>query len=385
MYDYSKTHRGFYVAGNKRFTNKLDAIIELNSFGGNHDVHWDYHEDVYNTVNWTVEPKDSLLSLYGQRAKQIRDNYDHVILLYSGGADSQTILEAFIHNNIPFDEVIVFGAFEAERNVISNLGASQTPGYYTREYHQIAKPILKELQKTHKFKITEWDWADDILDTVTNNHDWAWDVGARFAPDAIPRQYLHEKFRHTDRFDERGKTTAFVYGVDKPRLLRDDNFIYATFIDALITTGVGNTADIHGRVWENDEFFYWSANFPEIVVKQAHVIARNLADTNRLHLLPRTDNLSSFHHPGYYGIINNIIYPNWDNRWQIKKPTSAVKDEFAQWFFDFAPSKAIEGWKGGIIDVARSVGTKWFNNDSPDGGIISSYSKFYPICPIPKT
>jgi len=380
--NYIYNHKGLYCAGNQTFVNKLEACLALNRIPGNHHLHWDYHENIYDKQPWTAEPPIDIEELYKQRALQLREQYDHLVLFYSGGADSHTILQTFIKNNIKFEEVFVYGAFKAEEKVIGNLGWGRDPGYYTREVISIVKPMLKELQKTQKFKITIWDWTDKTLD-VLKNPDWFWDVGTRFAPDAIPRQYLHEAFRHSDRFEGKGKKVAFIFGVDKPRLFRDEQNVYFAFIDTMITTAVGNNSDIHGRYWENDEYFYWSPNLPQLVIKQAHLIYKFLKAQNRINELTHASNRGSFHAADYYQMIHPLIYPSWNtNTWQIKKSTSSVTDEFGKWFFDLAPAESKQQWKNGILEMERQVSTRHFNENTVWKGLLGSYSKLYKVGPI---
>lgn len=380
---YIYNHKGVYLSGGQPYLSKLEACLALNQIPGNHHVHWDYHENVYDQQPWTVEPPINIEELYKQRALQLREEYDHLVLFYSGGADSHTVLQSFIKNNIKIDEVFCFGAFKAEDRVNQKLGWDRNPGYYTREVSSIVKPTLEKLQKIHKFKITFWDWTDHILDTLSTKEDWFVDVGTRFAPDAIARRQLHEAFRHNDRFEGRGKKVAFIYGVDKPRLFRDDKQVYVAFIDTLLTTGVGNTADIHHRSWENDEYFYWTPNLPQIVIKQAHMIYNHLKKTNSISTLAHKDLSAPMHLTEYYQMIHPIIYPSWNtNTWQIKKPTGTVIDEFSQWFFDLAPAESQQRWKSGVNEVERQLGKRWFNNGNIYDGMIGNYSKFYAIGPV---
>ena len=384
--NYRHNHKGWYVVGDQKFTNKIEAYYELNRIirttNTVHDIHWDYHDDIFDKVVWTAEPPININEIYKNRALQIREQYDHVVLFYSGGVDSETMLNAFVDNNIRFDEIFIYGAFNIEHGALQKFGYSREPGYYTREYYLHVEPRLKELQKTHNFKITVWDWGDKIIETLDTNPDWFMDVGTRMAPDAIPRKFIHEVFRHNDVYEEKGKTAAFVYGVDKPRLFRDDTDIYFSFIDMQMTTGVGNSADINKKTWENDEFFYWTPNMPELVVKQAHLIYNYLKRTNGFHRLTHKDQLAGFHLPEYYDMVHPIIYPKWDNRWQIKKPTSPVRDETGGWLFTHAPEKTQQRWWDGLIELERQLGHRWFNNNTVYDGLIGCYSKFYKIGPI---
>lgn len=376
-FNYNK--KGVYRVGACAYTNKFEACMALNKIPGKHYLHWDYHEHVFDKMPWTVEPPVDIRELYKQRALQLREQYDHLVLFYSGGADSHTILQTFINNDIKIDEVFVYGAFKAEEKVIGSLGWSREPGYYTREVINITKPVLKELQKRQNFKITIWDWTDKTLE-VLKNPDWFWEVGTRYAPDTIPRQYLHEAFRHSDRFEGKGKKVGFVFGIDKPRLLRDDHSVYFAFIDTMLTTAVGNNSDIQGRYWENDEYFYWTPDLPEIVVKQSHLIYNFLKKTNRLSELNHSKNLATFHAADYHQMIHPLIYPDWDvNTWQIKKSTSTVTDEFGKWFFDLAPTESKQQWKNGLVELERLLGKQHFNNNSVWGGIVGAYSKLYKI------
>ena len=377
--NYIYNHKGFYRVADQTFVNKLEACLALNLIPGDHHLHWDYHENVYDQQPWTSDPPVDIQELYKQRAVQLREHYDHLVLFYSGGADSHTILQTFIKNKIKIDEVFVYGAFKAEEKVIDRLGWSRDPGYYTREVTALVVPLLKELKKNHDFKITIWDWSDKTLE-VLKNPEWFWDVGTRFAPDAIPRQYLHEASRHSDRFEGKGKKMAFIFGVDKPRLFRDEQNVYFTFIDTMITTAVGNNSDIHGRYWENDEYFYWSPNLPQLVIKQAHLIYRFLKSKNRIGELTHVKNRGAFHAADYYQMIHPVIYPSWNtNTWQIKKSTSSVTDEFGKWFFDLAPEESKQQWKNGIMEMERLITNRHFNQNTVWQGLTGSYSKLYKI------
>ena len=89
---------GYYRVGQQIFLKKIPALIE----GTKTNIHpeWVFHDQTFGLVNWEEEPKETLDDLYQQRAQQIRDRYDYVVLFYSGGSDSHNILNAFVKNNI---------------------------------------------------------------------------------------------------------------------------------------------------------------------------------------------------------------------------------------------------------------------------------------------
>jgi hypothetical protein len=215
----------------------------------------------------------------------LRDAYDHVVLFYSGGVDSWNILNAFIKNNIRLDEIYMFGAFEAEDKRIAEIGFDRTPGYYSREVRQ-SLPLVKKLAEEKKIKINVFDWTRHIV-AAADDRDWFYTAGVRFDPTCMVRSKFHKIFREHSELVHRGKKVGFVYGVDKPRLLRDDNNIYFAFLDVIMTTGTLPTNDILNEYWENDEYFYWSPNLPELAVKQSHVVVNWLKANNQVNLIKR--------------------------------------------------------------------------------------------------
>ena len=369
--EYRYNHKGFYKVGSNHFKSKLEACLELNSIPGDHHLHWDYHEDMFSKARWQDEPPVSILELYKQRALQLREQYDHLVLCYSGGADSHTVLQAFIHNNIKIDEILLYGAFKAEEEVIKKLRFDREPGYYSRETLHNVMPVVKELQKTHKFKITKFDYTDSVVASY-KDPDWMWEkwqppsrviaalggFAIRAAPD--------------DESEWKGKKRGFIFGLDKPRLLRDDHSIYVAFIDSLIYR------------YENCDFFYWSPNMPEIVIKQAHMIYNSLKETNRLHKLTNINHLASYNREFQERLIIPVIYPMWNkNVWQIKKPSNPIASETLKWVFDSAKTKETKKqWFAGIKEVERQLGSRHFNNNSVMSGLTGCYSKFYKIADI---
>lgn len=379
MSQYLYGNKGFYQVGDRHFYSKLEACMAAQNLPGRHFLHWNFHESEFGHYAWDSEPPVDILDLYRERAQQLRDNYDHLVLFYSGGADSHTVLQSFVNNGIHLDEVFVYGAFKAEQQRANTLGWDRRPGYYTREVKYIVKPMLQRLQAQHGFKVTTWDWTDRTLELLSDP-DWIWKVGVRFAPDAIPRQCLHEIYGHTDRYEGRGRRVAFIFGVDKPRLFRDNHNVYLSFIDTMLTTAVGNNNDIQGRTWEHDEYFYWTPNMPEIAIKQAHLIVKFLRAQGRLDALTARDNAGTFHAGDYYRMIHPIIYPQWNtNTWQIDKSSGVVNDEFGQWFFDSAPERSKQQWASGINQLNRSVDARFFNGGDAWQGLVGCFSKFYRI------
>lgn len=366
-------NKGIYRANGKCFFNKLEAILEVNQHGGY--IEWDYHNSIFGQALWNQEPPVALKELYKQRALQLREAYDHLVLFYSGGVDSWNILKTYIDNKIILDEIYIFGAFEAEEKINSTLGWDPNPGYYTREINQ-SLPLIKRLAEDHKIKVNVFDWTRHILEAA-NDPDWFWTAGVRFDPTCMVRSKFHKIFREHNELLHKGRRVGFVYGVDKPRLLRDDRYIYFAFLDVIMTTGTLPTNDILGEYWENDEYFYWTPNMPELAVKQSHEVVRRLRTNNQLDLIKHMNNISSFHDEDYYREVNQSIYPDWNiNTWQIKKPTKAVWNELSRWFLE-GDFEAKTKWIASLHELERVCGKQWFNNGTVAEGLKGHISPLY--------
>jgi hypothetical protein len=373
---YMYHNKGIYRANGKPFVNKLEAILEVNATPGTW-VEWDYHDAVFGRHQWNVEPLVELKELYRQRALQLREAYDHVVLFYSGGVDSWNILKTFIDNNIPLDEIYMFGAFEAEEKQYSTLGFSRDPGYYTREINQ-SLPLVKKLVADKKIKVNVFDWTRHIIEAA-NDPDWIWTAGVRFDPTCMVRSKFHKIFREHSELLHKGKKVGFVYGVDKPRLLRDDNQIYFGFLDVIMTTGTLPTNDIMGEYWENDEYFYWTPNMPELAIKQSHVVVNWLKANDKLDLIKHTKNISSFHDELYYNEVNRCIYADWNpGIWQIRKPTGAIYNELSKWFLDSQMEARLK-WENSLWELERVCGQQWFNKNTVKEGLRGHLSPLYKI------
>lgn len=371
--------KGIYDCNGKKFYSKLDAILESNH--SSQSVGWDYHNSHFSRSDWSKEPGVSLPELYRQRAQQLRDNYDYLVLFYSGGIDSNTVLNAFVKNNIPIDEIYLFGAFEFEQKKFQEIGWDTSPGYYTREVSQ-SLPLLKKLTENQKVKITVYDWGKDIIEAA-NDLDWIWRAGTRFDPTCMVRSRFHKIIRKHNEMVHRGKRVGFIYGVDKPRLLRDDTGIYFSFLDIIMTLGAMPTNDILGEYWENDEYFYWTPNFPEIAIKQSHVLVNWLKAQNKLDLIRNMKNPAQFHDDAYYYEVNRAVYQNmgWDfNTWQVKKPTNMIYSEMSQWMFDGEFDEAKQKWASSLWELERQIGLKWFNDNTVNNGLRGHLSNLYKIC-----
>jgi len=373
MYQYH--NKGIYKCNGKLFFSKIEAVLEANASG--QYIEWDYHGQIFDNAKWDIEPPVDLEVLYKERALQLRDNYDHLVLCYSGGVDSWYILKTFIDNNIKLDEIYIYGAWKAEEKEYNNLGYDRSPGYYTREINE-SIPLVKKLIENKGIKLNLFDWTETIVNAA-DSRDWFIAAGTRFDPTCMVRPQFHKIFREHSDLTNKGKKVGFIFGVDKPRLIRDDSSVYFAFLDVIMTTGTVPSSDILGESWENDEYFYWTPNMPELAIKQSHMALRWFKDNNRITTIKHIDNIAAFHDEEYYKCINRIIYPKWNHdTWQIQKPSGAVYNELSAWFYKDYP-EATHKWESSLGEIQRLCGEKWFNGGLVRNGLRGHLSPKYRI------
>jgi len=106
----------YYEQDGKKFQSKAMALYAsyLPPKKDRGDIVWRLHnfESKLEAINLSEEPKESLSTLYIQRAQQLRNDYEYLILNYSGGPDSHNILETFLLNNIFLDEILIYSYFD---------------------------------------------------------------------------------------------------------------------------------------------------------------------------------------------------------------------------------------------------------------------------------
>ena len=118
------------------FADRLDAL--KHHISTNQDINFYYKDDEFSKVNWKEEPKETLKQLYKERAQYIRDNYDYVVLCYSGGIDSTNMLESFYYNNIHIDEIVSVGSFSQDES-------NEIDYNHNKEIYENVMPTLNSL------------------------------------------------------------------------------------------------------------------------------------------------------------------------------------------------------------------------------------------------
>jgi len=97
----------YYQVDGQKTSNTLQAWEWAK---GNRDkIHFYWADDEHKKYDWTKEPIETFDELVDQRVKELRDSHSYLCLWYSGGYDSQTILDSFVRTGTRLDEILIFG------------------------------------------------------------------------------------------------------------------------------------------------------------------------------------------------------------------------------------------------------------------------------------
>lgn len=379
---------GFYRVGEFKTYSKLEAI-ELHNKTGIHP-HWDFNESVFDCYDWTVEPKTSLQELYKKRAQQLRSQYDYLILNYSSGADSQTILDTFVDNDILLDETF---------SLINLQGTGDINNPLNDEIFQYAIPYMQSLNQTQSWpKHRVLDCTQGMVDffSKSNSIDWVYNVNMIWTAFNVSIPDLIMSVPEWRNMMHKGIKIAIITGTDKPRLVHENGQWAARFID--ISGFNGNVQmTVPDLLPYSTEYFYWTPDLPEIIIKQAHLVKNymNSGDVKNLpHItLEKTDVAYKTVAGKKYWLnfigLHSIIYPTWHRhqRPNACKPASMLYNVDTRsggsgrenWFYDVGVTNEFrKRWETGYRHMWQTLPDYWKNNPLEiSQGVKGSVSKNY--------
>lgn len=362
---------GYYQVGDRDFVSKLQAIEynAQNQFG----LKWCFNDKIFQSWDWKQEPIQSLQELYCQRATRIRDNYDYIVVWYSGGADSHNVLCSFVNHGIHVDEVAVMHYGEADKD----------NSYWTGEVELTALPDIKKLQQmlpnTH-FRYIDISRMLGKLYQGNDRFDWIYHINCSLSPNNYLHSFIRDLDPHYQQIIASGKKMGFVWGIDKPRMpWRGERF--GIYIQDCVDSGVTARTVMLDRAWEHDELFYWSADATQLLIKQGHCIMNFLKTVQPPHpwLVPQAQmyrnkfrDLGSVVKNGvrYYltkEAQSAIIYPWWPfDRFQMPKAIGGtVMSPRDSWFFQGghqeSTARALQGFLNGLDKITNIAGDQWLN------------------------
>lgn len=370
---------GFYMVGNQRVESKIDACI-LGTKLNQHPT-WHFSDQVWQSQDWTQEPETDILELYKARARQIREQYDYIILNYSGGSDSQVMVDAFLAAGCFIDEIVTIWNRKHTAKVIANPGVTDARNIEA-EYELTARPGLTRIRDASpNTKITYIDISDaTVRDYQTfDGEEWLKNTVEHLHPQYVTR-WSATRDRDQLVTMDRGLRTAILFGVDKPKICIKDGRYYTYFVDIVANSFRGgfNRPEYNNMDYV---FFFWTPDMPEIIVKQSHMIRRWFEMNPQLKTILQWPNSDHTKRQAYEIIIRSIVYPEWNlNTFQCVKTSSTIYCEWDDWFFqEFKNTATYDSWFKGIQYVEQNIDKKYlkYNFDNRFDGFVGMINGFF--------
>jgi len=351
----NKDQFGYYLVGNYKTYSKIDALEHAHLF--NTPVKWIFNDDVFSTHPWHIDTQEDIKKLYKKRAQQIREKYDYIVVWYSGGADSFTVVNSFRENNIHVDEIAQYHEYEGEKD---------WHGYLNTEVKHVAIPqtqeFLKSMPHTKHRLVDLTPIIKSMYKQEDNQLDFIYLANKSFGPGQLARTYLREKISDWAKIIASGKKLCFVWGCDLPPVnydMRNDTY-YLQFKDIIDGTGVGPRTQILNRPQEHDELFYWSPDAMDLMARQAHIIVNYMRnppkeDLDSLYLNTEVNTHAIAYSGEYIPVptrrastkVNDImyhltsagfhklLYPDWKiDTLSLRKQVSTIFNLKDRWWFD---------------------------------------------------
>lgn len=296
---------GYYTVGDLKTYSKLEAIEWQQRFG--HFPEWNFNRSVFDACDWKTEPEIDLWDLYKVRARQIRDSYDYVVLFYSGGSDSHNLILAWIDAGLKIDEIASFWNVEGSktRDTVQN-----------SEIDRVVLPDVEHMRSQGlEFKFRLIDTSSMELES-TRLDDLVYSLNHNFSPLHSAKIIMREQIAAYRDIIASGKKLCFVWGAEKPQLYHDDHGMYLMFLDFLDScVGPWQQRNYHDGIY--DEYFYWTPDLPELIIKQAHTVKRFVETCNDAHHYQ--DKFTAFGYNKQLGKYltaessKMVLYPRWRN------------------------------------------------------------------------
>jgi hypothetical protein len=212
----------------------------------------------YDKYDWTKEPELGIELLMDSYAHQLRNQYQRLILLWSGGTDSHTIYNVFKRNNIHIDEIIIKASAHSA-------GFPEINHTWIQNNHWDPTTIITRYDD-HDTSLRAFDIPDE---------DWVWrdkgdllKYGMTSVGDGV--KFLCEK-------NHAGYTYKAIAGYEKPRLVYRGGRWYHRQLDMVLRTSMG-----HDYI----EHFFFE---PLIAIKQAHMVKRAVKNLLAINKQPLYD------------------------------------------------------------------------------------------------
>ena len=364
----SQNNFGYYKVGDEIFNSK-NLAFEYSIIRGTRPQ-FVYNEHIFDKYDWKNEPEPNvaLKEFYRRRAQQLRDQYDYVILQYSGGPDSKNILDTFLTNDIKLDEIVNFNTYNSTKVIDGTI--------HNADYNFNVKTFLEKNLNKNFPKVTiidEIEMTKKIWDEYRSKDYFE----LLFSSGTFPSFWMMKGIwiKYVDHILNQitsGKRVCVILGVDKPNLRIDDGKYYTAFNDIM-------SCDISFSTQNDDilsktnvtEFFYHTPNFPELIIKQVHVLKKAVEKYESLNIIDNFDDADKFDNTEFrnsffclskkfinknlkYNIYHSIIYPTFFQNIVTPKHRIYGSKRSDCWWVNDLDEKYKRMWMSGSAKYIRS-------------------------------
>lgn len=268
------TKHGYYLVNGIKTFSKFEAW----QLSGNDTdkIEFIFNDDLFSTYDWSKEPEEDIYELYRRRAYQLRKDYDYIVLLYSGGIDSQVMLETFLENNLKIDEICS----------LSNNDVQDKTVKFNQEIFNAAIPFVNTLDLKKlgtKFRLV--NIGEMVIEQMSNEYHLEnfkhYSINTPLWRTAVTNHILKSNILDHRKLAEQGKRVCYLWGHEKPCIRIVDQYYCVTIPDGFSGFGAKqyNNRQILKNNFNNfyDEAFYICRESPEISIKQGHMLANLMA------------------------------------------------------------------------------------------------------------
>ena len=369
---------GYYTVDGKIFPSKVAALIE----GTRLDIHpaWHFNNEVFGRIDWSQEPAEDIYELYRQRAQQLRDKYDYLVLMYSGGSDSQTIFDVCIKNKIKIDELVIVWA--------PSLNSTYTPdptdtSWDNRqsEWDYTIRPRLDHIAQHHpQIKITVHDWAE-CASRLQLPDDFIADRNHNFTPYAQARWDLTLIPSLADRLDHM-TSVGVIFGTDKPRVCIRDGCYQLYFLDILTSNAPSYSAGFMKKSL-GIELFYWSPDSWRILAKQSLMIVDFFERNTQLQQFIQWPMSKPANRHFYETVAMGIIYPSMNLQFFQTQKFGSLTFGMDTLLFKTGQQEKLQSLqRDNLAYLQRIIAPKYFNRVNGDTALTGMVSNWYPVRPV---
>jgi len=363
----------YFQVGNSKTFNKFEAIKWAD--GDVSKIHLYFLDDVWDNIDLTVEPAETWSQLMRDRCIQVRDQCKTLAIAYSGGYDSQTILDHCILNNIKVDELITvtFNYFWDKARWQQPEGKSGP--LLAQWYKENVYPNLKisTINRDVDYLLKIYDQPEDKW-LFTNNQE----IGFLKSHRAMQVEYSEAGARVLDVNHK-----IVLDGHEKPRLIIKDGWWHTAFPDVVLQFSINSPY----------ESFFLSREMPKLHLKQIHMMINWIEGFTFSTLQEANELLESsqgkFPENWPYHAWNIAVGRNMVKHWNSFDCLSSGKkgnlpsgmfDLVNKYFFEVhwnTVKPAIQKWHGTVTNFINDYSNAFDGTHQK-----TIWSKLYPIKPV---